>query len=154
MQIPDTCWARILTERPAEPQRVFLFSVFLVSGVTPYFRPGMWCPKGRHSRVSTLGSDDFIPQRSKSEKKADGFCKICVFLCKMASNRAEMSSFVPGKLSLGPLFSYTFPDRPSFLTSFRLRFPLCLFPSAATRGCSYQFRSNAELRPPSPPPDR
>ena len=29
-----------------------------------------------------------------------------------------MSSFVSGKLSFGPLFSYTFPDRSSFLTSF------------------------------------
>jgi hypothetical protein len=35
----------------------------------------------------------------------------------MTFNQAQMSSFVSGKVSSGPLFSYTFPDRPSFLTS-------------------------------------
>ena len=36
-----------------------------------------------------------------------------------------MSYFLSGKLSFGPLFSYTFPDRPSFLTSFGLARASC-----------------------------
>jgi len=45
-----------------------------------------------------------------------------------------MSSFLSGKLSSGPLFSYTFPDRPSFLTSFWMaRSPRATFsPFAST----------------------
>ena len=91
------------------------------------------CSGGPSKRVRALEfphfeGEGFVPQRSNNGKKADGFCKIRVFLCKMACNRAEMSSFVSGKLSSGPLFSYTFPDRPSFLTSFRgARSPARLF---------------------------
>jgi hypothetical protein len=36
----------------------------------------------------------FVLQRSNRDKKADGFYKIRVILCKMACNLAEMSSFV------------------------------------------------------------
>ncbi len=53
----------------------------------------------------------------------------------MACNPAQMSPFVSGKLSHGPLFSYTSPEVPSFLTSLK--------GSGAT----------PELRPPSPPPE-
>jgi hypothetical protein len=48
--------------------------------------------------------------RSNSDEKAISFCRILVFLCKMTCNQAEVSSFVPGNLSLDPLFSYTFPE--------------------------------------------
>jgi hypothetical protein len=57
-------------------------------------------------------------------QKADSYCKILVSPCKMTCNRAEMSSFVSGKLSYYHLFSCTSPEVPSFLTSLRgARFP-------------------------------
>jgi hypothetical protein len=33
-------------------------------------------------------------------------------------NCAQMPAITSGEMSVDPLFSYTFPDRPSFLTSF------------------------------------
>jgi len=41
-----------------------------------------------------------------------------VIFCKIGFNRAQMPDFSSGILSIDSLFSYTFPDRPSFLTSF------------------------------------
>ena len=69
-------------------------------------------------RVPTPCSEEFVPKCAKTNKRADGSCKLSLIFCKMACNRAEMSPFVSGKLSFDPLFSYTFPDRPSYLTSF------------------------------------
>jgi len=66
--------------------------------------------------------------------RADSFCQIRVSSCEIPYNQAQMSPFVSGKLSSGPLFSYTFPDRSSYLTSFWVaRVPGRLFDSPPRR---------------------
>jgi hypothetical protein len=55
--------------------------------------------------ISAVDVTRFVCQGSKSNKKAVGSCKISVFLCEMTCNQAQLSSFVSGKLSSGPLFS-------------------------------------------------
>ena len=62
------------------------------------------------------------------------------FARKKSLNRALMSDFTSGILSIDPLFSYTFPDRPSFLTSFWF----CVVVADCLRG--WEPLAGAELR--------
>ncbi len=41
-----------------------------------------------------------------------------VYFCKNGVNQAQKPEYLSVIVSVDPLFSYTFPDRPSFLTSF------------------------------------
>ena len=70
------------------------------------------------TRASTNGSEGYLSQRAKRDKRADDFCKTWVPRHKMSFNCVEMSLFISVNVSSFCLFSYTFQLRSSIINIF------------------------------------